>query len=121
MRAYPVGEASGDQGWLATLELRRNIALNLPGVVLQGLGFVDTGRIWLHQDTWPGSINNAGDTNRYDLHAVGVGANLWAGNFSVRTAVARTLDNNPGRSSSGLDADSRASDWRAWVQASYAF
>ena len=121
VRAYPVGEASGDQGWLATLELRRNIAVNLPGVVLQGLGFVDTGRIWLHQDTWPGSINNAGDTNRYDLHAVGVGANLWAGNFSVRTAVARTLDNNPGRSSSGLDADSRASDWRAWVQASYAF
>lgn len=121
VRAYPVGEASGDQGWLATLELRRNIDLNLPGVVLQGLGFVDTGRIWLHQDQWAGSINNAGDTNRYDLNAVGIGANLWAGNFSLRTAVARTLDNNPGRSVSGLDADSRASDWRAWVQASYAF
>lgn len=121
VRAYPVGEASGDQGWLATLELRRNIDLNLPGVVLQGLGFVDSGRIWLHQDPWPGSINNAGDTNRYDLHAVGVGANLWAGSFSLRTAVARTLDNNPGRSLSGLDADSRSSDWRAWIQASYAF
>lgn len=121
VRAYPVGEASADHGWLATLELRRNLDLNLPGVTLQGLGFFDTGRVWLHENPWPGSINNAGDTNRYDLHAVGIGANLWAGDFSVRTAVARTLDNNPGRGLSGLDADSRASDWRAWIQASYAF
>ncbi|HUE92464.1 ShlB/FhaC/HecB family hemolysin secretion/activation protein [Pseudomonas sp.] len=121
VRAYPVGEASGDHGWLATLELRRNLDLNLPGVTLQGLGFFDTGRVWLNENPWPGSINNAGETNRYDLHAVGLGANLWAGDFSFRTAVARTLDNNPGRSQSGLDADGRASDWRAWVQASYAF
>ena len=121
VRAYPVGEASGDHGWLATLELRRNLDLGLPGVKLQTLGFVDTGRIWLHEDAWAGSVNNAGDTNRYDLHALGLGANVWVGDFSVRTAVARTLDNNPGRGLSGLDADGRSSDWRAWLQASLAF
>ena len=106
---------------MATLELRRNHDLGLPGVKLQTLGFVDTGRIWLHEDAWAGSVNNAGDTNRYDLHALGLGANVWVGDFSVRTAVARTLDNNPGRGLSGLDADGRSSDWRAWLQASLAF
>lgn len=121
VRAYPVGEASGDHGWLATLELRRNLSLNLPGIKVQALGFLDTGRVWLHQDAWAGSVNNAGNTNRYDLNAVGLGANLWAGNFSVRTAVAHPLDSNPGRGLSGLDADGRSSDWRAWLQTSFAF
>jgi hemolysin activation/secretion protein len=121
VRAYPVGEASADHGWLATLELRRNIDLGLPSVTLQGLGFFDTGRVWLNENPWPGSINNADDTNRYDLNAVGLGANLWAGDFSVRTAAARTLGDNPGRGQSGLDADGRSSDWRAWIQVSYAF
>lgn len=121
VRAYPVGEASADHGWLATLELRRNIDLGLPSVTLQGLGFLDTGRVWLNENPWPGSLNNADETNRYDLHAVGLGANLWAGDFSFRTAAARTLDDNPGRGQSGLDADGRASDWRAWIQVAYAF
>lgn len=121
VRAYPVGEASADHGWLATLELRRNIDLGLPSVTLQGLGFLDTGRVWLNENPWPGSLNNADETNRYDLHAVGLGANLWAGDFSFRTAAARTLGDNPGRGQSGLDADGRASDWRAWIQVAYAF
>jgi hemolysin activation/secretion protein len=121
VRAYPVGEASADHGWLATLELRRNIDLGLPSVTLQGLGFLDTGRVWLNENPWPGSLNNADETNRYDLHAVGLGANLWAGDFSVRTAAARTLGDNPGRGQSGLDADGRDSDWRAWIQVAYAF
>lgn len=121
VRAYPVGEASADQGWLGTLELRRNIPLDLAGTKLEGLGFFDTGRVWLHQDTWSGSVVSATERNRYDLNAVGLGANLWVGNWSLRSAVARTLGNNPGRSLSGQDADGRSSDWRAWVQASLAF
>lgn len=121
VRAYPVGEAAGDHGWLGTLELRRDIDLSLPRVKLQTLGFFDTGRTWLHENQWQGSLNNAGNTNRYDLNAVGLGANLWIGNWTMRTAVARTLGNNPGSSVTGLDADSRSSDWRAWVQTSLAF
>lgn len=121
VRAYPVGEAAGDHGWLGTLELRREIDLGLPMAKFQALGFFDTGRIWLHEKQWEGSVNNAENASRYDLNAVGLGANLWVGNWTVRTAVARTLGDNPGRSLSGHDADSRSSDWRAWLQTSVAF
>jgi len=121
VRAYPIGEAAGDHGWLGTLEVRRMIDTGIPQLRLQGLGFFDTGRVWLHQDPWPGSENNATGRNRYDLNAVGTGLNLWFDRWTLRTAVARTLGDNPGRSVSGLDADSRSSDWRAWIQASVAF
>ena len=121
VRAYPVGEAAGDHGWLGTLELRRNIDVGIPQLTLQGLGFFDTGRIWLHQDSWAGSEISATGRNRYDLNAVGAGLNLWFDQWTVRTAVARTLGDNPGRSIGGLDADSRSSDWRAWIQASLSF
>jgi len=121
VRAYPVGEAAGDKGWMGTLELRRDIDLGLPMTRLQALGFFDTGRIWLHENQWEGSVNTAENSNSYDLNALGLGANLWVGNWTVRTAVARTLGNNPGSSVSGLDADGRSSDWRAWLQTSLAF
>jgi hemolysin activation/secretion protein len=120
VRAYPVGEAAGDQGVLGTLELRRNV--NVGGDLrLQLLGFVDTGYVKLHKQTWAGSVVNADDANGYSLSGAGIGANLWVGRWTVRTAVAHTLGNNPGRSLAGRDADSRASGWRAWVQAAYAF
>ncbi|WP_434773244.1 ShlB/FhaC/HecB family hemolysin secretion/activation protein [Pseudomonas entomophila] len=121
VRAYPIGEAAGDHGWLGTLELRRNIDLGIPRLQVQGLGFFDTGRVWLHQDAWAGSEISATGRNHYDLNAVGAGLNVWFDQWTLRTAVARTLGDNPGRSASGLDADSRSSDWRAWVQASLAF
>ncbi|UUC53328.1 ShlB/FhaC/HecB family hemolysin secretion/activation protein [Pseudomonas citronellolis] len=121
VRAYPVGEAAGDEGWLGTLELRRNLPIGLPNAKLEGLGFFDSGRVWLHQDTWPGSTVTATGRNRYDLNALGLGANLWVGQWSLHAAVARTLGDNLGRSLSGQDADGRASDWRGWIQASLAF
>ena len=121
VRAYPIGEAAGDHGWLGTLEVRRMIDTGIPQLRVQALGFLDTGRVWLHQDRWQGSENNATGRNRYDLNAVGAGVNVWFDRWTLRTAVARTLGDNPGRSVNGLDADSRSSDWRAWIQASVAF
>jgi len=121
IRAYPVGEASGDAGWLATLELRRMIELGVPGLKLQGLGFLDSGRIWLHEDPWADSINTLSGRNSYALHAFGLGSNLWFEGWSLRTALARTLGDNPGRTPQDRDSDGRASDWRGWVQAGYAF
>ena len=120
VRAYPVGEAAGDQGLLGTVELRRNIDIG-GDRKLQGLAFVDAGRVRLHKSAWPGSLTNADGTNEYSLAGAGVGANLWIGRWTLRAAVARTLGDNPGRSLAGLDADGRSSKWRGWVQAAYAF
>lgn len=120
VRAYAVGEAAGDQGVIGTLELRRNLNIGSDRR-LQLLGFVDAGHVTLHKNLWAGSIVNAGNTNSYNLSGAGIGANLWVGRWTVRAAVARTLGDNPGRSLNGRDADSRSSNWRAWVQAAYAF
>lgn len=123
VRAYPVGEASGDEGVLGTLELRRNFALGGDGMQskLQALAFVDAGQVRLHKRAWPNAISNAGDTNNVHLASAGVGLNLSLDRWTLRTAIARTLGSNPGRGPNGLDADSRSSKWRGWVQAMYAF
>lgn len=88
VRAYPTGEAYGDQGYLATLEAR--LALNrwtgrLPGQ-LQLIAFVDVGAVDLAQDPWlPG---------RNGVHRSGIGAGLnWFGphDIIVRASYARRL------------------------------
>ncbi len=120
VRAYAVGEAAGDQGVIGTLELRRNVDIGADRK-LQLLGFVDAGHVMLHKHAWTNSVVNADNANSYNLAGAGIGANLWVGRWTVRAAVARTLGDNPGRSLNGRDADSRSSNWRAWVQAAYAF
>lgn len=64
VRAYPQGEASGDQGYLLTGELR----WNLPTPSYQLAVFVDNGRVTINKSPIPG----AGDNNR-TLTGAGVG------------------------------------------------
>ena len=49
VRAYPTGEAVGDEGLLLNLELRHDVQ---PG--LQLAAFVDHGEVRLHKNEWPG-------------------------------------------------------------------
>lgn len=72
VRAYPGGEAYGDQGYVLNLELRRNLPFTaLPGQ-LQLVGFADTGTVKLNRNQW-----SAGD-NRRTLSGAGVGL-TWTG------------------------------------------
>ncbi len=106
VRAYPVGEAYADQGYVLTLEARMRLPtpVQLPGQV-QLIGFVDTGSVTLNKNPW-----DAGD-NRRTLSGAGVGLN-WSetNNFLVRTFYARKLGN---------EAPTSAPDksGRFWVQA----
>ena len=106
VRAYPVGEAYADQGYVLTLEARMRLPtpVQLPGQV-QLIGFVDTGSVTLHKNPW-----DAGD-NRRTLSGAGVGLN-WSetNNFMVRAFYARKL---------GDEAATSAPDksGRFWIQA----
>ena len=76
VRAYPGGEAYGDQGYVLNLELRQNLMAfpaftSLPGQ-LQVLAFADTGSVKLNRDAW-----SAGE-NRRTLSGAGVGV-TWTG------------------------------------------
>jgi hemolysin activation/secretion protein len=102
VRAYPTGEATGDEGLLVNLELRYEFE---PG--LRVGAFVDHGEIRLHRNEWPGWQGaNTRIRNRYGLSGYGVGVN-WnqPGNFQVRASVAQRIGDNPGRDVNDNDSD----------------
>ncbi|MEA3066259.1 MAG: hypothetical protein QOJ27_2720 [Sphingomonadales bacterium] len=111
VRAYPEGEAYGDEGWLGTLEARLALGSwtgELPGEL--GLfAFVDIGRVKFADDPWAAGPNRASRS--------GIGAGLsWAapGGTVARVAYARKLGN--ALATSGPDKDGRF-----WFQISKLF
>ncbi|MDO8717711.1 MAG: ShlB/FhaC/HecB family hemolysin secretion/activation protein [Polaromonas sp.] len=106
VRAYPAGEAYGDQGYVLTLEARVRVPtpIQLPGQV-QLVGFVDTGSVTINKNPW-----QAGD-NRRTLSGAGVGLN-WSdtNNFMVRAFYARKLGDETAQSAPDKSG-------RFWIQA----
>ncbi|MBU1054913.1 MAG: ShlB/FhaC/HecB family hemolysin secretion/activation protein [Proteobacteria bacterium] len=118
VRAYPVGEASGDEGHIMTFETRFDIPDPPSWAKVQLVGFVDTGYIKLHKDPWAASITNATTSNDYWLSGAGAGIVISkAGLYSVQTSYAHKIGDNPGRSMTGNDADNHDDNGRFWVQA----
>jgi hemolysin activation/secretion protein len=105
IRAYPVGEAAGDEGWLLNLNLRRSF-----GNALATTFFYDVGGITLNDTTWTNW--NAGTPNlrnRYTLSGIGAGADwrfMPTGLLSASIAV--PVGDNPGRDANDHNA-------RIWV------
>ena len=106
VRAYPQGEAAGDSGYVATMELRYtlNIAA-LPGV-LQPFFFVDNGGVTVNENPF------AAGANTRHLSAGGLGL-TWvkAGDFQLKLTLATRLGEQRSTSS---DTDRHT---RGWVQA----
>lgn len=87
VRAYPQGEASGDQGWLANLELRYALS-----DAWQFSSFVDHGEVRLHKDTW-----DDGENHRH-LSGAGLGAAWAAHGWRVSATAAWRLGNEDAES-----------------------
>ena len=90
VRAYPEGEAYGDQGYLITLEARMMLpkfSEQMAGT-LQLVAFADSGTVTTNRNPW-----TAGSNTR-TLSGAGVGLN-WTdpGNFAARAFYARKLGN----------------------------
>jgi hemolysin activation/secretion protein len=102
VRAYPEGEAYGDEGAIATLEAR----LQIPGTLgrMNAVGFVDAGTITINKDPW-----GPGD-NRRNMSAAGLGL-TWTerDNFLARVYYAWKIGNEPALSAPDADG-------RFWVQ-----
>ncbi|UCJ17471.1 ShlB/FhaC/HecB family hemolysin secretion/activation protein [Pseudomonas sp. MM211] len=98
VRAYPQGEASGDQGWLANLELRYALTDSW-----QLSSFLDHGQVRLNKDTWSNGENHR------SLSAAGVGARWAAHDWQVNAVAAWKLGNDDPQS----DVDRSP---RVWVQ-----
>jgi len=117
IRAYPVGEGSGDSGWLVNLELRQDLPRPAGLAAMQLTGFVDAGGIRLHHRPWTGAVTNIGNDNRYELAGAGIGLNLaLPSGISLRASLSTPIGSNPGRTAAGRDSDGRSSGYRFWVQ-----
>lgn len=115
VRAYPVNEANGDEGWLMKVELRRPIADGW-----QAFGFLDSGNIRLHRNPWPGIGNTP---NSYQLSGAGIGV-AWnrPGDWNIALTIATPLGSNAGRDVNGNNSDgSGQHSTRAWLDASKLF
>lgn len=111
VRAYPQGEAFGDEGYLAHVEVHKlltGLSSRVPGQVTV-LGFVDAGHVTVNKEPW-----YLGDNDR-DLSATGLGA-TWMdpGNFAVRAYYAVKLG-----SEDAISAPDKSG--RFWIQATKYF
>ncbi|HZW26630.1 MAG TPA: ShlB/FhaC/HecB family hemolysin secretion/activation protein [Gallionella sp.] len=99
VRAYPQGEANGDEGQLATAELRWRVGDNW-----QFKGFYDEGRVTINRSPWLAGINER------RLSGAGVGATFSADQMRVDLLVA--WKNGTGVPTSDVDRSPRF-----WMQA----
>lgn len=113
VRAYAAGEASGDEGHVATLEAH----LDLAAANADLSAFFDYGRITLNRDLYPGALASTASGNNYALKGAGL-ALTWRplANTALQVTVARKVGSNPGLGANGRDVDGSSSRTRAWFQ-----
>ncbi len=122
VRAYPVGEASGDEGQLINADLRYTLPLAAEWGTFQLNGFYDAGHIRLNKKRYAGDISNISNRNDYWLQGFGVGLSYsYSARASLRAIWAHCLGDNPGRSIAGKDSDGQSNKNRFWLQGTFSF
>ena len=109
VRAYPVYEATGDQGWLATVEARWDF---YPGA--QASVFYDMG--WIQQFKSTTHLTELLSPNTYNLKGWGVGLSYNYNNLlSMKVMMASRIGGNPGANPvTGADGDGTNDTTRFW-------
>lgn len=74
VRAYPVGETNGDQGYILNLEMRKQF-----GAQTQVVGFVDNGSAMINKTPWAAVTT----PNHHTLSGIGAGVNWSSANNKV--------------------------------------
>jgi hemolysin activation/secretion protein len=120
VRAYPTGEASGDEGYRYSLDLRYGLG-NFPYFGdITPLIFYDYGRIkqFKNKEVSTSTVTN----NEYSLSGYGLGLEaVNSNNFSLKFIAAHTNGGNPGASTQGNDSDGRSDNTRYWILANFNF
>lgn len=122
VRAYPVGEAAGDEGQLFSADLRYTIPFSATWCSFQLGAFYDAGHITLNHDRYIDDVFNASGRNNYWLQGAGIGLDCsFAGRGSLRASWASVIGDNPGQDDFGNNADGRSNRSRVWLQAMLSF
>jgi hemolysin activation/secretion protein len=112
IRAYPSGEALGDEGWLLNVNLRRSL-----GDSARATFFYDAGGVRLNKTTWANwNAANPGLENSYTLSGVGASLDWFLKRRAVLSAVVATpVTSKPGRDANGNNADGKNERMRVWI------
>lgn len=122
LRAYPIGEASGDKGQLLSTELRYALPLEAKQGTLELIGFCDAGHITVNNERYTGDLSNATNSNDYWLFGAGAGLNYsYSGSLSLRATWAHVLGDNAGRDTVGNNSDGFNNKNRFWLQSIFSF
>jgi len=118
VRAYPVGEASGDEGHIISTELRYNLPVSAEQGSLQLYGFYDAGYTTINKEATGIPLGTATNLNSYWLQGIGAGVNYTSapGKLSVRLSWAHVIGDNSGRSVAGKNSDGLSIDDRLWLE-----
>jgi hemolysin activation/secretion protein len=118
LRSWAVGEANGDMGMLSTIELRYDLPTSVSSGRVQLATFIDSGRIWINQDSTGISSANDCACNIYSLSSVGVSARWDHQYFTLLGSYAQGVGDNPGRTvNTGLNADDTDNNYQFWLSA----
>ncbi|MDB5417709.1 MAG: Polypeptide-transport-associated domain protein ShlB-type [Phenylobacterium sp.] len=111
VRAYPEGEAYGDQGYILTAEARLRLAglSDWTGGTMQAVAFADHGEVTINKNPW------AAGANSRSLSAAGVGL-TWADRHNLLVKVSYAFKLGSERATSAPDRSGRL-----WVQISKLF
>lgn len=110
IRAYPVNEASGDQGILIQLELQKSFAHGW-----QAIAFYDAGQIQQHKTPWANWNAGSSQPNRYTLQGAGLGVNWRSTDWIMNASVAAPIGSNKGATNGRNNDNSKKSSPRGWV------
>ncbi|MFZ4801240.1 MAG: ShlB/FhaC/HecB family hemolysin secretion/activation protein [Chlorobium sp.] len=118
VRAYPVGEGSGDDGHLYSAEYRYKIKTPPTWGDLQASLFYDAGFLKRNRVATTIDPNTATNLNEYWLQGAGVGLNYTFGtNFNLQLCWAHTIGDNAGRTKvTENNSDGKKENNRFWVQ-----
>ncbi|MBV1786443.1 hypothetical protein KQ940_00060 [Marinobacterium sp. D7] len=113
VRAWPVGEGIGDNGWVANLELRKILAQPGWGRV-ETFGFYDVGGITQYAELNPGIVYDG--PNSYTLKGYGAGLSLTYGESgNLQLVYAHKAGDNPNPTPEGTDSDGKNDQGRLWL------
>jgi hemolysin activation/secretion protein len=118
VRAYPVAQAPGTQGGLATAELRRQLPQNFTVSA-----FFDAGVVQQYKNLYAGWQGQTNANNTYSLMGAGLGLKWIFGGWNVSGSVAWQVGKNPLYSQTGqaVNTDGTTTNPRGWITGSYTF
>ena len=119
VRAYPSGEASGDEGRKVSIDAKYNVKSGTKFGDIIASVFYDYGKIRQYKDTLDITMTTP---NEYSLEGWGVALDLIAaGKYNVKVGWADAIGGNPGKTSGGNNSDGKGDLSRYWFLASMQF